>query len=150
MLHLVSVSIDAICSYCIKEQESIAVGCVLPACQPYVIRCQGEGGGGKCPGLMSGGRGYPTYPMMHVMYIPLPPAAVDRVTDRHLWKHYLPQASFAGGNQRVSVGNSQNDRVVVLNELRVKAWLLRMENLLPRTTLNVFDEDTHTTHLHHV
>ena len=30
MLHLVTVSIDAICSHCIKEQESIAVGYLVP------------------------------------------------------------------------------------------------------------------------
>ena len=34
-----------------------------------------------------------TFPRMHVMYLPHP-----LVTDEHLWKHYLPQTSFAGGN----------------------------------------------------
>ena len=49
-----------------RKQESIPVGCIPPACQPYVFRW--------------------------------PPLIVNRILDTCLWKHYLPQTSFAGGN----------------------------------------------------
>ena len=42
-------------------------------------------------GRVSGG-GYPTFPKMHVMYLPSHP----QQNDRHLCKHYLPATSFAG------------------------------------------------------
>ena len=53
------------------------------------------------PGLMSR-EGLPchvTFPMMHVMCILLP-----HLNRRHLWKHYLPKTSFAGGKNLFSLG----------------------------------------------
>ena len=41
-------------------------------------------------------REFGAYPMMNVMYKHLP--SVDRMTDRHLWKHCLPATSLSGGN----------------------------------------------------
>ena len=56
------------------QQESISVGCVQPACQPYVFQW--------------------------------PPLIVDRILDTRLWKHYLPQTSFAGGKNWHSFSHS--------------------------------------------
>ena len=64
----------------IKEQESVPVGCVRPACRSYLEVCHASGGG--------------------VSTYSHPPW-----TDRHLWKHYLPETSFTGGNNRQTLKN---------------------------------------------
>ena len=93
------------------QQDSSRIGCVPPACKPYVFWWQSldvSSRGSRLPVLMSGGgdgedwegrrqvreggrqgamgKGRSPgliYPMMHVMYLH-PPR-----TDRRLWKHYL-------------------------------------------------------------
>ena len=62
------------------EQESIPVGCVSSACQPYVFWWPFLGGG-------EGTSSHASWDRSHDMEYPPP---VDRMTDRHLWKHYLP------------------------------------------------------------
>ena len=81
---------------------------VLQWLPPDVIRKGGT------PGLMSGG--YPTWPIQGVPYLICPKGGYPTMwpipwciwccllppslwTDTCLWKHYLPAASFAGGNK---------------------------------------------------
>ena len=87
----------------ILKQESIPVGCVQPA---FVV--SGEGKVNPTPWVP--GPQYPTswipcpqipYPFTrqkgHETRDTLP--HVNRMTDRHLWRHYLPATAVAGGNE---------------------------------------------------
>ena len=86
------------------KQESIPVGCALPACRPYPVVSQVP-----CPG------GYPhqDIPTPWTYLLPRKGAGTRHThppertwdkryppwTDRRLWKHYLPATSFTGGNK---------------------------------------------------
>ena len=79
----------------IYKKESIPVGCV-PLASVAATKCQCQRGSpsrsGVCPPPPGGDIG-PEIPYPH-----LPP--VNRMTDRRLWKHYLPTTNVAGGNKR--------------------------------------------------
>ena len=103
------------------QQESITVGCVQPAYQPYVfgghqvsvlvvgpvqwgpmnkfeqVSMAGTRGWSSCPCLEEGlepGQGDPVSWVM-VTWGPLPLSHCGQ-TDTHEWKHYLPATSLAG------------------------------------------------------
>ena len=91
-----------------QRQEIIQVGCVLPACLPYLIvfHVRGEY---LLPGHThpltipyppSEGTWYKRYPQLgrYMGSEITNPPLVDRMTDRRLWKHYLPPTSLADGN----------------------------------------------------
>ena len=49
--------------------------------------------GPMCPGMSTNPNGH-THPE-----VPIPPTPADRMTDRRLWKHYIPTISFGGNNK---------------------------------------------------
>ena len=112
-----------------NEQESNPVGCILPACQSYPMSRR-EGGVPPPRGPMSRGHSLPdittpyTYPptaciphkrpgtkdthhLERTWGLGYPSSGahpqVNRMTDRHLWKHYVPATSFAGANNSYSI-----------------------------------------------
>ena len=109
------------------------VGCIPPVCQPYPIVSHNWGGvsthgtgGGEypphghthhplyiptlplwtyppTPGILTSFRGYGTRdntPPERTWTTDTPPPPQ---TDRHLWKHYLPATSLAGGNNMIEI-----------------------------------------------
>ena len=86
----------------LTQQESIPVGCVLSTCWPYVWWLP--------PGVSNGGEWVPTLPWTYspldIWTNPLPwtlvpeiPPSPNSMTDRRLWKHYLPATTIAGSNE---------------------------------------------------
>ena len=60
-----------------------------------------------------------THPLPKCMLEQISPP-VDRMTDTHLWKHYLPTTSFAGGNKWWICGQNK----VLVSSARKPKWIL--------------------------
>ena len=128
--HLFMITLNHSSKYNCSHTITAWLRCVLPAWKLYMLsvsvvtnRCHCSGAcpqmnkfeqfssdhhqmslvGGRSSGLML--RGYPyheTYPMMHLL---LPRATCE---NRHLWKHYLPATSFAGGKYSMQKADEKN------------------------------------------
>ena len=72
------------------KQVCIPVGCVPPTCWPYPVVSRGVCLGGVCLG------GCLPHYMLGYTYLPL----WTEFLTAHLWKHYLPATTVAGGNKQ--------------------------------------------------
>ena len=86
------------------KQECIPVGCVPPACCPYLPACTARRGVYLVPGGCTGSRGDGCTLSRRGGYLPRYSPPVDRMTDR-CKNITLPQTSFAGGNDKKNVRN---------------------------------------------
>ena len=79
----------------ISKEDCIPVGCIPPACWPYLPACTVQGGVGGCL-LLEGGVCSGGVVSQHALKQTPPP--VNRMTDR-CKNIILPQTSFSGGNK---------------------------------------------------
>ena len=126
---------------CFRTRQHSIVGCVLPTCQPYVfwwppLDVSTSEGGRVCPqtskqvwtshqwwlpDVSSGGRVSRSngwgYPNMWPFQWPGYPTPVRCGTC--LWKHYLSQTSFAGGNNSVKNKSLLSEKLDIPDFMRI-------------------------------